>query len=118
MHDVTRMRDDRGRSDSQDGIEAGWGWWWQTLLYATRGTLNRGFCLERGIQQRCNNREVSLGRNALGIRDLRVRTNSCLAAGMLTGSHVTIARHFLATSHFRLSHVVRRKTGESRRGRP
>lgn len=57
-------------------------------------------------------------RNRLNRRNRYFNARGCLAARMLTGSAMAIARHLLATIHFCLGHLVGWQTGECRRDRP
>jgi hypothetical protein len=70
------------------------------------------------MQKRSDNVGLNRGTDTLDIRDRCRSTCSGLAAGMMTDSHVAIASHFSAASHFGLSHIVRRKTSERGHGRP
>jgi hypothetical protein len=70
------------------------------------------------MQKRSDNVGLNRGTDTLDIRDRCRSTRSGLAAGMMADSHVAIASHFLAASHFGLSHIVRRNTSERGHGRP
>lgn len=113
---IPREWAERRRSDSKNGAQTGWRWWWETSELGPACYVENRLGQARYGQESCRNERMDLRRCAIKVGG-RCTHHVCLATGMGSCTHMAIARHLFAASHLSLRHRSVGQTSKDRERR-